>query len=224
MELHYFDGSPFARIVRVLAREHAVDWKEIEIVEFPAPDSFLDLNPLGQVPVLVDGDCTYFPTRVVIDVLFSRVRTANGTVAMAVARPDRRVEDEQVLAVVLAMGDALVAHHYHKWAGIGPIGRDRLGFDPTERNMVRVYHALDWLEARMDGAGFLPGLISVQDISLACFIIWTESRGPVDWRGRPKIEAFDKEIGRPTELCGKGAASSSAEVSVHAPSLALKCS
>ena len=62
MDLHYIDGSPFARIVRVLAREHGVDWKEIEIVEFPPADSYLDLNPLGQVPVLVDGGRAYFRT------------------------------------------------------------------------------------------------------------------------------------------------------------------
>ena len=39
-----------------LAREHAVPMREIEIVDFPPSGSFLDLNPLGQVPVLVaDG-------------------------------------------------------------------------------------------------------------------------------------------------------------------------
>jgi len=194
MDLHYFDGSPFARIVRVLAREHAVDCKEIEITEFPAPDSFLALNPLGQVPVLVDRGRAYFPTRVVIDVLLSRVRPTGGVVASAVARPDHRVDDEQVLAVILAMGDALAAHHYSRWAGVGPIERDRLGFNPAERNMVRVYRTLDWLEARMDAAGFLPGLISVQDIALSCFILWSESRGPIEWRGRPKIEALIKRL------------------------------
>jgi hypothetical protein len=56
--------------------------------------------------------------------------------------------------------------------------------------MLRVYNTLDWLQARMDTAGFQPGLISVQDIALSCFILWSESRGPIDWRGRPKIEAL----------------------------------
>ena len=194
MELHYIDGSPFARIVRVLAREHAVEWNEIELVEFPPPHSFLTLNPLGQVPVLVDGGRSYFPTRIVIDALISRIHQAGGIVATAISRPEHRLDDEQVLAVVLAMGDALVAHHYAKWAGIGPVEPDRLGFDPAERNMVRVYHALDWLEQRIDKTGFQPDLISVQDIALACFILWAESRGPIEWRGRPKIEALIKRL------------------------------
>ena len=189
MDLHYIDGSPFARIVRVLAREHGVDWKEIEIVEFPPADSYLDLNPLGQVPVLVDGGRAYFPTRVVIDVLLSSVRDAGGVVATSVARADHPVEDEQVLAVILAMGDALAAHHYYRWAGIGPVDRNRLGFDPAERNMVRVYRTLDWLEDRLNATGFRPDVISVQDIALTCFILWTESRGPIEWRGRVKMES-----------------------------------
>jgi glutathione S-transferase len=190
MDLHYIDGSPFARIVRVLAREHGVDWKEIEIVEFPPADSYLDLNPLGQVPVLVDEGRAYFPTRVVIDVLLSSLRDGGGMVATSVARADHRIDDEQVLAVIFAMGDALVAHRYYRWAGIGPVDRNRLGFDPAERNMVRVLHTLDWLEQRLNLTGFQPDVISVQDIALTCFILWTETRGPIEWRGRAKMEAL----------------------------------
>lgn len=194
MELHFIDGSPFARIVRVLAREHAVEWKEIEVVEFPPPDSFFDLNPLGQVPVLVNNGRSYFPTRIVIDVLLSHVSRGGNTVATAVARADHRLEDEQTLAVILAVGDAVAAYRYYHWAGVGAVERNQLGFDPAERNIVRVYRALDWLEARIGAAGFQPNLISVQDIALACFILWTESRGQIAWRGRPNIEALIKKL------------------------------
>jgi hypothetical protein len=76
MQLHYIDGSPFARIVRVLMREHGVECKELEIVEFPPPDTFLGLNPLGQVPVLVDLRVAYFPTRIAIDALLRELPLA----------------------------------------------------------------------------------------------------------------------------------------------------
>jgi glutathione S-transferase len=56
--------------------------------------------------------------------------------------------------------------------------------------MVRVLATLDWLEARMGPEGFHPGIISVQDIALACLILWAESRGPIAWRGRPRTEAM----------------------------------
>ena len=48
MKLFFLDGSPFARIVRVIAREHAIELAETEIDEFPPPESFLTINPLGQ--------------------------------------------------------------------------------------------------------------------------------------------------------------------------------
>ena len=194
MELHFIDGSPFARIARVLAREHAVDCNEVEVVEFPPADSFFGLNPLGQVPVLIVSGRRYFPTRIVIDALLSHVSSAGDEVATAVARDDHRLEDEQTLAVILAMGDAVAAHHYLKWAGVGPVEANQLGFDPAERNKVRVYRSLDWLEGRICAEGFQPNVISVQDVALACFILWTESRGHIAWRGRPKVEALIRKL------------------------------
>jgi glutathione S-transferase len=188
MHLTYIDGSPFTRMARVLIAEHGLDATLHEITAFPPPDDHLSVNPLGQVPVLEDGRKTWFPTRIVLDVILSKA--GPGEVAATVARPGHDLRDEQVLAVILAMGDALAAHHYALWAGVGPVGPNRLGFDPAERNMVRVLATLDWLEARMGPDGFHPGVISVQDICLACLILWTESRGAIAWRGRPRIEAM----------------------------------
>ncbi len=190
MDLHFIDGSPFARITRILAREHGLALTECEMLAFPPPDDFDDLNPLGQVPVLVVAGQSHFPTRIVIDVLLSGVGKGAGPVAGSVARTDHRVEDEQLLAVILAMGDALAAHHYLQWAGVAALSANRLGFDPAGRHLHRVIRVLDWLERRITGDGFQPGTISVQDIALACFILWSESRGPIAWRGRPGIEAM----------------------------------
>ena len=190
MELHYIDGSPFSRIVRVLALEHRLPVTTREITEFPPPPALQALNPMWQVPVLIDGDQVLFPTRIVIDALLDHVPALQPEVARSVSRPGNARGDEQILAVILTMGDALAAHHYLEWAGFGPLGKNRLGFSPPERHMERVAATLDWLEDRLGGGGFLPGVISVQDIALACFILWTESRGPIPWRGRPRIEAL----------------------------------
>jgi glutathione S-transferase len=189
MDLYYIDGSPFARMARVLILEHDLPVTLREITAFPPPDDYLAINPLGHVPVLVRDGQSLFPTRIVLDDLLSHVPQA-GEVANSVTRPGHALGDEQVMAVVLTMGDALAAHHYALWAGIGPVSRNRLGFDPAQRNMVRVLATLDWLERRIGPMGFHPRMISVQDIALACLILWTESRGAIDWRGRPGIEAM----------------------------------
>ncbi|WP_162914081.1 glutathione S-transferase family protein [Taklimakanibacter lacteus] len=188
MELHYIDGSPFARIVRVLACEHAVALREVEIGSFPPPERLLDINPLGQVPVLVADGVAYFPTRIAIEALLARVIEPGKGVATTIARRRAPARDDQDMAVILAMGDALAAHHYARWAGVGPVAENQLGFDPAQRNMTRALRTLDWLEKRMEEGCFQPGILSVQDIALACFILWTESRGPIAWRERPQIE------------------------------------
>jgi glutathione S-transferase len=199
MDLYYIDGSPFARMVRVLLQEFDLAVTLHEIADFPPPDDLLAINPMGQVPVLVHDGHPIFPTRVVLDVLFSQGVRENGVVAATVSRPDHRIADEQILAVILAMGDALAAHHYAVWAGIGQTEPDRLGFNPIARNMLRVLTTLDWLEPRLGSNGFRPDGISIQDIALVCFILWTESRGPIKWRGRPKIERLvDKLAKRPS--------------------------
>jgi len=190
MHLHYIDGSPFARMIRVLAREHGVALDEIEVTRFPPPESFLAINPMGQVPALVVGGKTYFPTRIALEALLERIDAPASGIAAAISRPDSRLDDDQLLAVIHAMGDALAAHHYAKWAGTGPVDRNQLGFDPARRNMVRVLATLDWLEQRLTPDGFQPGHISVQDVALACLILWSESRGPIAWRGRPRIGAL----------------------------------
>lgn len=176
-------------MARVLVHEHALPVELREITEFPPPADYLAINPLGHVPVLEHRGQTRFPTRIVLDALLAEA-PEDGPVARSVTRPGHEANDEQCLAVILTMGDALAAHHYAEWAGIGPVGRNRLGFDPAERNMVRVLATLDWLEARIGPDGFQPGVISMQDIALACLILWSESRGPIAWHGRPRIEAL----------------------------------
>jgi glutathione S-transferase len=47
---------------------------------------------------------------------------------------------------------------------------------------------LDWLEQQASRDGFWPAEISVQDVVLACLILWSEARGAIEWRGRPQLE------------------------------------
>jgi hypothetical protein len=38
--------------------------------------------------------------------------------------------------------------------------------------------------------GFLPGVLSVQDIASSCFLMWIDARGGFPWRGRKGLEAI----------------------------------
>src|SRR5436189_102506 len=76
-------------------------------------------------------------------------------------------------------------------AGPGSGSRNRCGPAVSdERNRERISTSLGWLESVVTRSGFLPEVLSVQDIVFACFILWTESGGPIEWHGRPKLEAL----------------------------------
>jgi glutathione S-transferase len=190
VKLHYTPGSPFARIIRVLLRELALDCGEVEIRGFPPSAAHFAINPLGQVPALETAEGVKFPTRIIIDYLMALPRKATLSLAPGVRRDAAHWQDDQALTVLLAMGDALAAIKYQGWAGLRPMGENLLGFDLAERHALRVQKTLDWLELRATPQGFIPGLFSVQDIALACFLLWTDARGGFPWRGRPKIEAI----------------------------------
>lgn len=190
MKLHYTPGSPFARIIRVLLRELDLDCREMEIVGFPPTDDYFAVNPLGQVPALETPDGVKFPTRIIIDFLIGLPRHKASALAPSVRRNAKAWQDDQMLAVLLAMGDALAVVKYQGWAGLRPVDENLLGFDPADRHTERVLRTLDWLEARAALSGFLPEGLSVQDIALTSFMLWTEARGGFPWRGRPKLEAI----------------------------------
>jgi glutathione S-transferase len=94
MHLHCIDGSPFARIARVLILEHGLPVRLHEITAFPPPDDFLAVSPLGHVSALQVGDKTYFPTRIVIDALLTHA-TELGEFTTRVNRPGHALDDEQ---------------------------------------------------------------------------------------------------------------------------------
>ena len=162
-KLLYFDGSPFARILRILAREWQIPWDEDEITEFPFDDAIFRDTPFGQVPVLYDGDEVLFPTAVIL----RRMAAIAG-----------KALDDQTVTVALQMGDALVAAKYQDWAGLGPVGANVLGFDPGQRNMKRVFQTLEWLEERI-----ATDILAPEAVTVAVFLEWTDSRGPIPWRG-----------------------------------------
>lgn len=190
MILYFIQGSPFARMARVLLREFRIECAEEEIREFPPPSSFFEINPLGQVPVLEDGGKRFFPTRVVLAHILDVASGAGaaGDLSPRLVREAFRSEDEQLLAVLLAMGDMLATVKYQNWAGLDPVHKNSLGFNPAERNMERVYRTLDWLEERAMDPGFWPDRISTHDVVLACIILWSEARGAIAWRGRQRLE------------------------------------
>lgn len=186
---HILPGSPFARMVRVLARELGVPIREMVVADFPPDPALLDINPLGQVPALVVDAGVYFPTEIALAAL-GDAASLSGPVPAPLRLSGYDLSRRQLLSVVLALGDQIVARQYRGWAGLAPSGPNRLGFDMDKRALERIATTLSWLEARVTPAGFDPAGLTLSDIALACLLMWTDARGPIPWRGRPGLEAL----------------------------------
>lgn len=189
-KLYYIDGSPFARLCRILIDEWQVPVQKVE-VSFPLPDEFFVINPMGQVPVLETVGEAIFPTSQIVEQLWAMTVAATKPYLDPLA-------DRQLLAIILGMGNFLVLANQQAWAGLEPVGENKLGFNPGERHQERVQRSLDWIEERADFwlTGKEP---NVCDYALACLMLWTESRRPIEWRNRKKIaDIVDRLKDRPS--------------------------
>jgi glutathione S-transferase len=174
--LAYFPGSPFARMARVLIREWRLGVSETEL-PFPPPAELFDLNPLGQVPVLVIRRERVFPTLMVLE--------RHWTMAGAPAAAYGPEAERQTLLTVPQAGDALTAAFYQRWAGLGPVGANHVGYDPATRNLLRVAAVLDWLAAEHCR---LRGGVTLTGIALACPVLWADARDGLDWRRHARLK------------------------------------
>ena len=139
-QLFYVDGSPFARLCRTLI----IDWNlpvETVKLDWPLDPSFFDENPLGQVPVLKTFGETIFPTSQIAEQLLAMTTEAQ-------APYFDPLFDRQILLIILAIGDAMVAANQIVRTGLQPTGENTYGINIVERHGMRVERTLDWLEAR----------------------------------------------------------------------------
>lgn len=177
-KLYYIDGSPFARLCRILIDEWQVPVQLVE-TPFPLPDDFFDINPMGQVPVLATVGETIFPTAQIVEQIW----------AMTVETTEPYLDplaDRQLLATILGMGNFVILANQEANAGLEPTGENKLGFNPAKRHLLRVQKCLDWFEARAENwlTGDEP---NVCDYALACILLYGDARRPFEWRNRTKL-------------------------------------
>ena len=180
--LAYTPGSPFARMARVSIREWALAVEEVEVA-FPPPPEIFAVNPLGQVPVLTVGGEAVFPTFLILERLWSMAGRPRAAYDGA--------RDRQLLVTLLQAGDALVAAFYQRWAGLGPVGPNRIGYDPAERHLARVRSTLAWLEPR---SGELGAAVTLPGIALACLLLWADARGGLGWPVPPGLDGVVRRL------------------------------
>ncbi|MBA3325985.1 MAG: hypothetical protein H0T41_12220 [Rhodobacteraceae bacterium] len=135
--------------------------------------------------MLVLGAERVFPTLPVLERLWALA----GRPASAYAPEAER----QLLLTTLQAGDALASAFYQRWAGLGQVGPKHVGYDPVERNLVRVRSVLAWL-AEQRGEGALREGVTLPGVALACLVLWADARDGLDWRRHAELDRLVGEL------------------------------
>ena len=98
IELHGYQYSVYAWIVRFALHEKGIDYRWVEVNPFAAdvPVGYLALHPFGRVPTLVDGDFTLYETTAIT----RYVDEAFDGPALQPSAPRDRARSYQILSIV----------------------------------------------------------------------------------------------------------------------------
>jgi len=205
-KLIFTTGSPFARAVRIVLDEKGLDWERQEEITTPSVEARAKTSPTLQVPTLIDGDLRLWDSHVILDYLTTAYpsRDVPGTphrYADQFVRPDHEWADKLALATLQTLGVATTVVSQLQWAGVKHEDNAYVG-----RCAARIQHVLDWCEAQLasNDEGFVPGVLSAQDVLLAVMIMFMENRPlRLKWRSpeRRKMAALrERLLSRPSFL------------------------
>jgi glutathione S-transferase len=172
--------SPFTRLTRVVCEELQIAYEQ-DVTQFYVKLSaeqdaaIASYNPLGKVPVLVDGDQRIIDSRVIVRYLLQRHKS-NGDFR---AEFPRNVQDENVLTVILGIIDAGVLRFVVK------VSHPEINLDSgyMARCRDKIRQGLVWLEKNAD----FDGGFGVTEAALLCALEWFEKRNIYPWREFPNI-------------------------------------
>jgi len=194
MRLRFTTGSPFARVVRIVLSEKDIACEKTEEITTTAAAERSRDAPTLQVPALSDGETSLWDSLVIIEYLMTRYpdnKAPAGSMPFAseLLRGGREIEDRLQLATLQTLGTSTATISQLKWSGVG------LDNDFAAKNKERIGYLLDWFETQLISTeeGFVPGVVSVQDICLAAWLMFIDNRPlGMDWQAdrRPKIRSL----------------------------------
>jgi glutathione S-transferase len=198
-KLIFTTGSPFARAVRIVLAEKGLAWEPQEEITTPSVEARAKTSPTLQVPTLIDGDLRLWDSTVILDYLTTTYpsRDVPGTdrrYADQFVRPDHAWADKLAFATLQTLGVATTVISQLQWAGVKHEDNAYAG-----RCAARIQHVLDWCESRLarHDEGFVPGVLSAQDVLLGVMIMFMENRPlRLTWRAphRSKMAALHERL------------------------------
>ena len=189
-QLYQFPLCPFSRKARLLLGEKGVGYEPVRESPWLRRDEFLDLNPTGQVPVMVDTDrgVTLIDSSVICEFFEETVDKAamlNGT---AVDRAEiRRLTiwfDTQFYAEITAplLHERMIKRIVYKQAPDAKALREAM--------KAAVSH-LDYIDYLLDHRTWLAGAtMSLADLAAAAQISIADYLGGIDWKSHEQAQGW----------------------------------
>lgn len=179
--------SPFVRRIRILMEKIPHEFKEIDIF---GPDAELlkGLNPIHQIPVLLEGDKKFWDSRIIFNYLNLTHRFQN-----------MDWEDENLLTGIDGAMTSAVSLLLMKRSGINTEAPSMY----IDRQKERIESILDFLKPYIEGAALKDW--NFHTISIYCFLDWATFRGIVDISNRPECQKLldtyaDRKIVQDTQI------------------------
>ncbi len=189
-QLYQFPLCPFSRKVRLLLGEKGVGYEPVRESPWDRRDEFLDLNPTGQVPVMVDSErgVTLIDSSVICEFFEETVGKAamlNGT---ATDRAEiRRLViwfDEHFYREITAplLHERMLKRIVYRQSPDGQALRDAM--------KAAVAH-LDYIDYLLDHRTWLAGAqMSLADLAAAAQISVADYLGGIDWKSHEQAKRW----------------------------------
>ena len=181
-QLYQFPLCPFSRKVRLLLGEKGVPHELVRESPWLRRDEFLDLNPAGQTPVLVEEKGTVLIDSHAICEYFEE------TVEKAPMIPGTARDRAEVRRLVAFFDDRLYGDV------VSPLLEERMrkrivSRDPPDTRVLReamkvANSHLDYIDYLLDHRRWLAGpVLSLADLTAAAQLSDADYLGGLDWRG-----------------------------------------
>lgn len=190
--LHHFVLSPFCRKVRLVLGEKKLTFELVAERPWERRAEFLALNPLAQVPVMIEESGVVISDSTAITEYFEEVHSQP---PLLPSRPAERAEVRRLVALADQLFFTEVS---------GPLIREkvlkRFGWaqaQDTSPDIAAIRSAVEALRRHLafigdlaEKRGWLAGSLSLADFAVAAHILCLDYLGDVAWENVPQVREW----------------------------------
>ncbi len=189
-QLYQFPLCPFSRKVRLLLGEKGVGYDLVRESPWLMRDEFLDLNPAGTTPVMVDADksvtlidsqaiCEYFEETVEKFPLIAGTAAGRAEVRRLTTWFDQNFYGDVVAPLLHERMKKRIVHRQSPDGGI------------LREAMKRANTHMDYMDYLLDHRSWLAGgTMSLADVTAAAHLSVADYMGGIDWNGHDPVKRW----------------------------------